>query len=135
MLCFCAGLRPHLFVYVCSMTTQQLVLLWVLCGGIGAAIGATKGSKSAPIAGLVAGSFLGPLGWLLIALSPKQGILCGACRGAVPAGAAKCLHCASDLTDVGVVKGEANASTASGRNVAAVAITALFLVGVWLAIR
>lgn len=117
------------------MTTQQWVIWGVVCGGIGAAIGATKGSKSAPIAGLIAGGFLGPLGWLLIALSPKQSILCGACRGPVPVGATKCLHCASDLTEVGASKGEANAGTASARNIAAVAITVLFLAGMWAVIR
>jgi hypothetical protein len=41
------------------------------------------------------GSFLGPIGWLLILCGPDKRPKCGECGGVVVAGARKCQNCGS----------------------------------------
>jgi hypothetical protein len=79
------------------MGSPELVvaLLWaVVAGGIGAAIGSRRGRTGF---GLVTGSLIGPIGWLIVLLLPSGLPKCHACKGDVIAGATKCKNCGSDL--------------------------------------
>ena len=86
------------------MSLNEWIVFAVVCAVIGAAVGGLKGG-TAPLTGFLGGLFLGPLGILLISLSPKQGLKCNACKGIVPKGAALCMHCRSDLRAVGIHNG------------------------------
>lgn len=69
--------------------------LWVVLGPlIGAAIGQKKGRLGA---GIFFGFLLGPIGWLVIAVGPDNRRKCPECKGVVPEGARKCMHCGTDL--------------------------------------
>lgn len=69
---------------------------WVLIGGfVGALIGQTKGRTGD---GFLLGALLGIIGWILILAGPDKRNKCPQCRGPVPQGAAKCMHCGSDVT-------------------------------------
>lgn len=70
------------------------LLAWVLCPLIGYMIGEKKGRE---VAGFLWGLFLGPIGWLLVAIGPDMRPACPKCKGAIPEGATKCQHCGSDL--------------------------------------
>lgn len=70
---------------------------WLILGPlVGAAVGQRKGRAGA---GFFFGLLLGPIGWLIVALGPDlaPARLCSACKGKVPDGATKCMHCGSDL--------------------------------------
>ena len=72
---------------------MELVILWVLMGLIGAAIGQRKGR---PLEGFFAGLLLGPIGLIFIIVrQPKW--KCPECGGAVDRGVKKCKHCGSEL--------------------------------------
>ncbi|MBX3169972.1 MAG: hypothetical protein KF760_21385 [Candidatus Eremiobacteraeota bacterium] len=61
---------------------------------IGAAIGQSKGKMTYCI---LVSILLGPLGWILAAVTPTAHPKCPACRGDVVVGARKCKNCGSDL--------------------------------------
>jgi hypothetical protein len=70
------------------------LLFWmVLSGIVGAVIGSSRKSTGA---GFVFGALLGPLGWI-IALFNDNRSKCPECKGRVPDGARKCLHCGSKI--------------------------------------
>jgi len=72
---------------------MEFVILWVLMGLIGAAIGQRKGRAAE---GFFAGLLLGPIGLIFIIVrQPKW--KCPECGGAVDKGVRKCKHCGSDL--------------------------------------
>ena len=69
--------------------------MWLILGPlIGAAIGQNKGRLGA---GLFFGLLLGPIGWLIVAVGPDNRRKCPQCKGAVPEGASKCMHCGATL--------------------------------------
>jgi hypothetical protein len=72
-----------------------LLILWIaIFGSVGGIIGNLVGRR---IAGFVLGVFLGPLGWLIVAVLPEEGRRCLWCKGVIPDRATKCMHCGSDL--------------------------------------
>lgn len=69
---------------------------------IGAAVSATVGALLGQARGRTAdgaflSAFLGPIGWLLIALGPDGRCKCPHCRAPVPDGASVCCHCTREL--------------------------------------
>ncbi len=70
-----------------------VLLVWVLFGLVGAAIGQTR---CRPVAGFLLGMLLGPIGWLLIAFSDGRP-QCPACRERIQPAAAVCGHCRAAL--------------------------------------
>lgn len=66
------------------------LLLWVLFALVGAAIGKTKGRA---LVGAAWGIFLGPIGWLVIAIAPDVRALCPECGGEIVPGARRCKNC------------------------------------------
>ena len=70
------------------------LFVWLLLGGIGAAIGQKKGRTGA---GFLWGFLLGPIGWLVIGLGPSLLPKCPECGGEIVQGAKKCKNCGSDL--------------------------------------
>ena len=66
----------------------------VIMGGIGALIGGTRNRAGA---GFILGTFLGPLGWLLILLFEADGRKCSKCFGVVHPQATRCRHCGTEL--------------------------------------
>lgn len=84
--CTAAMLDPLLWKWALFIT--------VACALVGALIGWAKGRW---LAGLIWGALLGPIGWLVIALSKSGHLECVECgRHNVPA-AKVCRHCGVDL--------------------------------------
>lgn len=54
-------------------------------------------AKNKPVRAAVAGFLFGPVGWLLIALSPDEHPECPYCRGNIVARAQKCKNCGSHI--------------------------------------
>lgn len=72
---------------------MELVILWIIFGLIGAAIGQKKGR---PIEGFFAGLLLGPLGLIyIIVKKPKW--KCPECGGTIDKDVRKCKHCGSEI--------------------------------------
>lgn len=76
------------------MECSFLLLGVIIAGLIGMAIGSMKGE---PGLGFVFGFFLGPIGWLVIAVSPDNRPKCPYCKGAIVPGAIKCKNCGSTI--------------------------------------
>ena len=71
------------------------IVVWVLVMGIiGYFLGGLRGI---PGSGALASVLLGPLGWIAIFISKDERLKCPDCKGAVPDGARKCMHCGSSL--------------------------------------
>lgn len=79
-------LSPSLWAWALGITVAFAV--------IGGVIGATKGRW---IAGLVWGAALGPIGWLVIALSKGNLPECPECGRTNPTDAKACRHCGVNL--------------------------------------
>jgi|GEM_PF-1616246 len=71
----------------------QIFFGMFISGIIGAVIGSTRNNAAS---GFFLGALLGPIGWLLAFVVDRRPV-CPACKGHVPEGAAKCMHCASDI--------------------------------------
>jgi hypothetical protein len=77
------------------LTDDMTLLIWCVLGAlVGAAIGNSKGRAAA---GAAWGIFLGPIGWLIIAIAPDTRLKCPECGGVIVKGARKCKNCGSDL--------------------------------------
>lgn len=72
----------------------ELIGWVVVMGLIGYLLGRLRG---VPGWGAVGSILLGPIGWLAILASSDQRLKCPDCKGAVPEGARKCMHCGSTL--------------------------------------
>lgn len=72
---------------------------FILCGlSISAVVGYLLGDrKGKPIRGAILGFLLGPLGWLLVLISPDDSPTCPYCKGKVVAGASRCKNCGSRI--------------------------------------
>lgn len=70
------------------------LVLTLACGAIGALIGRYRGRW---LAGLLWGALLGPIGWVVIALSRPVSAGCPECGQPNAAPAARCRHCGVDL--------------------------------------
>lgn len=75
----------ELWGFLCAM---------IVSGLIGGAIGGRKGQ---PVGGFIISCLLGPVGWLIAAVSGDKRPKCPDCRGAVVPGARKCSNCGSEL--------------------------------------
>lgn len=84
--CLRTLLDPTLWAWAIGLT-----LLFTAIGGL---IGWLRGR---PIAGLVWGAALGPIGWLVVALLPARTIDCPECAHPNHTGAKRCGHCGVDL--------------------------------------
>ena len=72
---------------------MEIIILWIIFGLIGAAIGQKKGRS---LEGFFAGLLLGPLGLIyIIVKKPKW--KCPECGGAIDKNVRKCKHCGSDI--------------------------------------
>lgn len=79
------------------MTTDWI---WVVAFCISMLIGGLIGQAARGRAGEGALlGILGPLGWLLIVAFADHRARCPECRGVVPAGARRCMHCNTDLPE------------------------------------
>jgi hypothetical protein len=67
---------------------------WIACVLIGALIGKYKGRADS---GVLWSALLGPIGWIVVALMEDLRPKCPHCRGVIPAGARKCMHCGENL--------------------------------------
>lgn len=70
-------------------------------GFVSALVGAILGAgKRRAVDGLLCGLFLGPIGWLMILLSPtRHARRCPYCREGIALKAVKCPHCQSNLRE------------------------------------
>jgi hypothetical protein len=74
-------------------TVLRLIFGAIVSAIIGGLIGATRNNAGS---GIVWGALLGPIGWILV-LFLDQRAKCPECRGPVPEGAHRCLHCGFEL--------------------------------------
>jgi predicted amidophosphoribosyltransferase len=72
-----------------------ILVLWLICAVVGALIGSAKGRV---LAGFLWGLFLGPLGWLIIAVAGGSGKQCPACRSWIDKQASVCPKCGRDIS-------------------------------------
>lgn len=73
---------------------EILIIGLVISALIGALIGKYKGQAGG---GAALGFLLGPIGWLITALSSDARQKCIECGGVVAEGARKCMHCGSTI--------------------------------------
>ncbi len=71
------------------------LFLWLIFAVIGALIGRSKGRV---LAGFLWGLFLGPLGWLIVALAKGNRKQCPSCRSWVDGQASACPKCGRDIS-------------------------------------
>lgn len=69
---------------------EWAIVLTLLCAGIGALIGRPKGRW---LAGFIWGAALGPIGWIVIAVSKREPRLCPECGRKNPPDAKVCHGC------------------------------------------
>jgi hypothetical protein len=69
---------------------EWAIVLTLICAGIGALIGRSKGRW---LAGFIWGAALGPIGWIVIAVSKREPRLCPECGRKNPADAKVCHAC------------------------------------------
>lgn len=86
--CLRTLLDPKLWLWMTGIT--------VVCVLGGAAIGWIKGRV---VAGMVWGAVLGPIGWIIIALSASKLPTCPECGKGNPGNARACRHCGVNLRD------------------------------------
>lgn len=67
-----------------------LMMIGIVCGLLGAAIGA---KKNQPMAGFILSFLLGPLGVLVMLVVPSAFPKCPECKGDVNPGARRCKNC------------------------------------------
>lgn len=84
--CLRALIDPMLWLWLTAIT--------VVCGAVGMAIGWAKGRV---LAGLVWGLALGPIGWIVMALSRSQLPECPECGRPNGVRARRCRHCGIDF--------------------------------------
>jgi ribosomal protein L40E len=84
--CLMALIDPALWLWVTGLT--------LICGLVGMAIGWAKGRV---LAGLVWGLALGPIGWIIVALSRSKLPECPECGRPNGARARVCRHCGVDF--------------------------------------
>jgi hypothetical protein len=77
-----------------QMELLILAGVWLVVMLIGYVIGRARGRGGF---GAFMGLLLGPLGWLIVLLLPRQGTKCPECLGIVPAQARRCQHCGSEI--------------------------------------
>lgn len=70
---------------------MELLVLWLVMGGVGAVIANARGSN--PWAGFGLGLLLGPIGWIISALTGPQKKRCQYCGERVLLSAKVCKHC------------------------------------------
>ena len=80
--CISTLLDPQLWAWVLGLT--------LVCALVGAMIGWAKGRW---LAGLIWGAALGPIGWIIIAVSKREPRLCPECGRKNPADAKVCHGC------------------------------------------
>lgn len=81
----------------CSGTVITLfvcLLVSFVCSYLGKRIGGTRGR---PTAGFWFGFFLGPIGWILVLLLPREGRRCPHCCEVVADAATVCPHCQREI--------------------------------------
>ncbi len=81
------------------MSDKEFFLLSLVVGlacsaMLGWAVGSSRGRGAF---GFTLGLLLGPLGFLIVLLLPKDGRKCPFCLGVIPKQAVTCMHCAKDL--------------------------------------
>ncbi len=69
---------------------EWAIVLTLICAGIGALIGRSKGRW---LAGFVWGAALGPIGWIVIAVAKREPRLCPECGRKNPVDAKVCHGC------------------------------------------
>lgn len=84
--CLTAILDPSLWIWATVITA--------ICSGVGALIGWAKGRT---VAGLVWGTVLGPIGWIVIALWKSKLPECPQCGRPNSESAKICRHCGTDF--------------------------------------
>lgn len=77
------------------MDTTVLIMIAIIHGAIGSAIGSLKRRS---LAGLLFGFLLGPIGWLLILVGPDRRPKCRRCKRVLNLPTAKCGHCGMPIS-------------------------------------
>lgn len=88
--CLSALLDPWLWLWVSGLT--------LLCTAVGALVGWWKGRT---LAGLVWGTVLGPIGWIVVALARPEPHACPRCANTHREFARACRHCGAPLRKAG----------------------------------
>jgi len=84
------------FVRYSATLFAMIVLAYCVPGAlVGYFLGQLRGK---PLRGAIAGSILGPLGWLIIVISPNIRPTCPYCKGYIVEGAQKCKNCGSNIS-------------------------------------
>ncbi len=73
------------------------LMIWFAFGAVGAAIG--QGMSGRPVAGLVWGALLGPIGWVIVFLAGDKRRKCRYCKSPLAKGAVKCPRCQTDFRE------------------------------------
>ena len=73
---------------------MELILIWLVCGIVGAMIGA---QKKMGCLGFILGILLGPIGILIVVFAGGDRVRCPHCREWVRSDASVCPHCQREV--------------------------------------
>ncbi|MBS4034352.1 MAG: zinc ribbon domain-containing protein [Ignavibacterium sp.] len=79
---------------------MELLIIWAVFGFVGMMIGNNKGAGGM---GCILGLLLGPIGWIITAVSKGDKVQCPYCKEFINKAAVVCPHCHKDISEKEII--------------------------------